>query len=99
MKVVFTEDAGRDLLDIGDYIAADSPLRALSFVREVRRKARDIGSQPRSFPVVPRYESKGIRRRRFRAYLIFYRVDPQAVVILHILHGARDYEVLLDKLP
>lgn len=28
-------------------------------------------------------------------YLIFFRVSDEAVDVLHILHGARDYEKLL----
>ena len=50
-----------------------------------------------AFPLVPHFEQQGIRRRVFRDYLIFYRVDPQVVVIIHILHGARDYERLLSS--
>jgi toxin ParE1/3/4 len=28
-------------------------------------------------------------------YLIFYRIDPDHVVVVHVLHGARDYEAIL----
>jgi plasmid stabilization system protein ParE len=28
-------------------------------------------------------------------YLIFYRVSDEGVEILHVLHGARDYEAIL----
>jgi toxin ParE1/3/4 len=45
--------------------------------------------------VVPRYEHLGIRRRPFGNYLIFYRVGADAIEVVHILHGARDYEPLL----
>ena len=99
MRVDFTEAANQDLLDIGDHIALDSPLRARDFIRLLRRQALRLKDTPRAFPLVPRYESKGIRRRVFRDYLIFYRVDPETVTIIHILHGARDYEALLDQVP
>ena len=99
MKVAFTEAANQDLLAIGDHIALDSPLRAREFIRLLRRQALRLRDGPRAFPLVPRYESKGIRRRVVRDYLVFYRVDPEAVTIIHILHGARDYESLLDRLP
>ncbi len=39
MKVVFTADAEDGLEQIGDHIAKDSHVRALSFVRELRAKA------------------------------------------------------------
>ena len=37
----------------------------------------------------------GIRRRPFGNYLIFYRIGIDAIEVVHILHGARDYEPLL----
>ena len=46
-------------------------------------------------PLVPRFERHGIRRRPYGDYLIFYRVEEDRVAIVHILHGARDYERLL----
>jgi plasmid stabilization system protein ParE len=64
-------------------------------VRELRAKAQQLGDMPRTFPLVPRYEHHGIRRRPFGEYLIFYRVEEDRVAIVHILHGARDYEALL----
>ena len=95
MRVVFAKAAEADLEEIGDYIARDNARRALTFVRELRAKAQDIGSMPRAFPLVPRYEHRGIRRRPYGKYLIFYRVEDDRVSIVHILHGARDYEALL----
>ncbi len=95
MRVVFSQQAKDGLREIALFIARDNKARALSFVGELRAKARDIGSMPRAFPLVPRYEHHGIRRRPHGNYLIFYRVEDDRVSIVHILHGARDYEALL----
>jgi addiction module RelE/StbE family toxin len=95
MKVVFTAEAKAGLREIALYIARDNKARSLSFVRELRAKAQQLGDMPRAFPLVPRYEHHGIRRRPFRDYLIFYRVEDDRIAIVHILHGARDYEALL----
>jgi toxin ParE1/3/4 len=95
MRVVFSEQAKAGLREIALYIARDNKPRALGFVRELRAKAQDIGGMPRAFPLVPRYEHHGIRRRAYRDYLIFYRIEDDRVSIVHILHGARDYEALL----
>lgn len=99
MKVVFTGEARRDLADIGDSIAVDSPNRARSFVRELTLKARQLAEMPRAFPLVPRYETSGVRRRPFGNYLIFYRAEKDQITIVHIMHGARDYERLLFPDP
>lgn len=95
MKVVLTAEALGDLEQIGDYIAGDSPVRARTFVAELVAAARKIGEIPRGFPLVPRFEHLGVRRRVHGSYLIFYRIEEDRVSILHVLHGARDYEALL----
>jgi toxin ParE1/3/4 len=97
MKVVLSEQAKADLREIGLFIARDNKTRARSFVRELQAKARDTGDIPRAFPLIPRYEHHGIRRRPHGDYLIFYRVDEdgECLSIIHILHGARNYEALL----
>jgi len=50
---------------------------------------------PKGFPLVPRYEHLGIRRRVHGNYAIFYRVESKQMMVIHILHGARDYEAIL----
>jgi plasmid stabilization system protein ParE len=92
VKVVFSEQARAGLIAIGDHIAADNPRRAVSFVQELRQTARALADMPRGFPLVPRYERHGIRRRPYKNYLIFYRIEDDRIVIVHVLHGAQDYE-------
>jgi toxin ParE1/3/4 len=99
VRVVFSQAARTDLEQIGDYIARDNPQRARSFVRELQAASIALGDSPRAFQLVPRYETFGIRRRPFGRYLIFYRIDQDRVAIVHILHGARDYEALLFANP
>lgn len=42
MRVVLSNQAEVDLEEIGDYIAADNPVRAVSFVREMREHFHQI---------------------------------------------------------
>lgn len=95
MKVLFSDLAKAGLGDIASFIARDDVTRARLFVRELQAKAREIAASPESFPIMPRYAGLGIRRRVCRDSLIFYRVDADTVYIVHIVHGARDYEALL----
>jgi len=95
MIVQFSHEAERDLEQIADYIARDNPRRALSFVQELRVSCEDLASMPNGFPLVPRYEQHGIRRRVHGNYLIFYRVEAEQAVIVHVLHGATDYAAIL----
>jgi plasmid stabilization system protein ParE len=72
-----------------------APRSALKLVRELRERCESLLNAPRGYPLVPRYEHLGIRRRPFGRFLIFYRVGKDAIEVIHILHGARDYEALL----
>jgi plasmid stabilization system protein ParE len=62
MKLVFAEEARRDLFAIGDYIAKDNPRRALSFVEEIEWHRKRIADHPLAYALVPRHEASGIRR-------------------------------------
>jgi toxin ParE1/3/4 len=95
MKLVFTDKAKADLRRIGEWIAEDNPARAFSFVDELEDRCVRLIGMPRAYPLVPRYEASGIRRVPHGEYLIFYRVTPDTVEILHVLNGARDYEPIL----
>lgn len=95
MIVHLSAEAEQDLETIGDYIARDNPLRVISFLRELREKCLGLEDLPERFPLVPRYEAVGVRHRGHGNYLIFYRVEAEKVVILHILHGAQDYSAIL----
>jgi len=50
---------------------------------------------PERFPLVSRYEAAGLRRRAHGNYLIFYRVEADQVVTIHVLNGAQDYASIL----
>jgi toxin ParE1/3/4 len=95
MIVLISAEAEHDLEAIGDYIASENPSRAISYLRELREKCLALADLPNGFPLVPRYEGAGIRRRVHGNYLIFYRVELQRVVVLHVLHGAQDYAQML----
>jgi toxin ParE1/3/4 len=93
--VVVTAEAESDLDQITIYIAEQSIEFALNFVQELREKCESLADAPRGYPLVPRHEHLGIRRRPFGNYLIFHRVGTSAIEVVHVLHGARDYERLL----
>ena len=97
MKLAFTEDADRDLEEIGDYIATDSPRYARLTVKELKAKARDLLHMPERFAVVGTVDGAVMRRRPYGEYSIFYYVDgpTRTVIIARILHAARDHERIL----
>lgn len=95
MIVVLTETATADLVAIGRHIATDNPQRAKTFVAELKSRCHELGTMPKAFALVPRHEHSGVRRRPYKNYLIFYRIAAGIVEVLHVLHGAQDYETIL----
>src|SRR6185312_2158569 len=95
MRVVLTEAAWADMLNIGLAIKEHNASRAESFVDELYDRCKQLGDMPFAYPLLPDHKATGIRRRVHGNYLIFYRVEDDAVQIIHILHGAMDYERLL----
>ena len=95
MILEFSDEAENDVEQIVDYIAERNPQRALSCIRELRGKCEELVDNPSGFSLVPRYERHSIRRRVHGDYLIFYRIDNEKVVIIHILHGATEYGTIL----
>ena len=97
MIVVLTAEAESDIEAIGDYIAQDNPARALTFIRDLQEQCETLADFPNRFPLVPGYEQRGVRRRVFGNYAIFYRTEVSRVIVLHVLHGARHYEAILSE--
>ncbi len=89
IPVRLSPQAEDDLEAIGDFIAADSPRRAIAFVDELQRMCRSVGHAPEAFPLQPALGA-GLRRVVYQRYLIFYKILPGEVRIERILHGARD---------
>ena len=47
------------------------------------------------FQLAPPFEHLGVRRRVEGPYLIVYRIEQDAVHVLRVVHGARDYPEFL----
>jgi toxin ParE1/3/4 len=92
MEVILTDEAKANLEEIGDFIARDNPVRASSFVAELSKRALDIGLFPEAYPVVGRHRANSVRRCVHGNYLIFYRIFDNLVEVLHIVHGAINFD-------
>jgi toxin ParE1/3/4 len=92
VKVSLSSQAVGDLRRIALFIAQDHPARAASFVEELRETARRLGDLPHGFPLVPRYEAHGIRRRSWKGYGILYSVEPDRVFVHRIIGPGQDHD-------
>ncbi|HUO05911.1 MAG TPA: type II toxin-antitoxin system RelE/ParE family toxin [Candidatus Binataceae bacterium] len=89
MRIDISPLAERDLEAIGDYIAADNPPRALSFVAELRTKCANIAKSPQAYRARPEL-GKDIRSCPHRNYVIFFTATKARLTIVRVLHGAMD---------
>ena len=89
MRLVFTPLAEQDLEAIAAYIAADNLVRALSFVRELRAQCQRITLNPSGYRLRPELDD-GIRSCAHGHYIIFFEATAEAVLVVRVLHSARD---------
>ena len=99
MNVVWAPAALRELKAIREFIQIDNPERGRTFVDEMFAAGARIADMPRAFPLVPKLESKHVRRRAYGRYVILYRVEAERVDILHVAHSAQDYIRNLFDIP
>lgn len=92
-KVRLSTEAIQDIAAIGDEISQYSPRRAAKFTDDIGVEFDLLREMPERFSKVRRHEN--LRRNVFGKYLIFYLVSETAVDIVHIIHGAMDYEAIL----
>lgn len=92
MKTIISRMAEMDMVEIGSWIARDSPRAAARMVDRIVAAVDGLGRYPLRYPVLERLD---LRKRPVGDYVILYRVD-EAVYIVRILHAARDWLSLLE---
>lgn len=90
-RVRLSPRAARDLEEIGDFIARDSPAQAVSFIEELLAKCVAIAEMPEAYPEQTDL-ARGVRRVVHQRYLVFYTVGTHGIRVERILHGARDVD-------
>jgi toxin ParE1/3/4 len=90
VRVVIARAAERDLFAIQRHIAADSPVRAASFVSDLERLCTNtLGASP--YIGAARDEiSPGLRVHPHKGYMICYRVKSDVVRVVRIFHASYD---------
>lgn len=89
MKVYWTQNAIRHLVNIYEYIALNSPVYAKGMVDRITRRSEQIAGQPLSGRKVPEYDAEDIRELIEKPYRIIYRVKLDRIDVLAVIHGAQ----------
>lgn len=89
MRFRFSRRALVDLEEIGEAIAQDKPIRAVTFIQELRDHCRSLVQFPRSHRLRPEL-GEAVRMSVFGPFLVLYVIDDDLLEIRRVVHGARD---------
>ena len=89
MRVFWTNTAVQHLLAIYAHIAQDAPRYGQRMVERLTERSQQIAAFPLSGRMVPEYEAPDVREVIERPYRIIYRIKPDQIDILAVVHGAR----------
>jgi toxin ParE1/3/4 len=87
--------AEQELFDAACYYELQAPNLGQDFLDRVETAFQEISAHPARWPII----SSGIRRRLIHRfpYSLLYRVDPDTVVVLAIMHQSRHPEYWLSR--
>ncbi len=89
VKLIWSPRAAQDLSEICDYIARDSDEYARAFATRAVAIVETLPQQPLLGAKVPEYDRDDLRERLLHNYRIVYRIRPQSIEVVSIVHGAR----------
>ncbi len=89
MRVTLSPLAERDLEAIGDYIAAEDPVRAMQFIDRLRAQCAALAKAPKGYRLRPEL-GPDIRSCACGSYVLFFNVGKTRRTVVRILHGATD---------
>ncbi len=96
-RVVYRPAAATDVFEIAAYIADDNPDRAETFVHDIRAACEQRARLPYSGRPVDAIHPN-LRRFVHGSYLIYYFIlpDEEGIDVVHIIHGARQHERIVQ---
>ena len=89
MRAHWTNTAIEHLLAIYEYIARDSRVYAQRMVDRLTQRSEQIAGFPLSGRMVPEYEAEDIREMIEKPYRIIYRIKPDQIDVLAVIHCAK----------
>ena len=94
-RLRFLPTADADLKDIYVRIAQEDGSAAVRLIERLVASVRRLGEFPDSAPLKPEI-GPGVRSLVVGRYLLLYRVGPNSVDVVRVVHGARDMKGLIE---
>jgi plasmid stabilization system protein ParE len=91
-KIIWTEKASAHLKAIHDYIAEDSSVYAIRFIKSLVNATAKLEVFPMAGRFVPEFEGTSVNLREviYQGYRIIYRLTPDQNEIITVSHGRED---------
>jgi len=99
-EVIWSNIAEKDLIDIVEYISADSPSTALKSFKNIKQKASKRYSFPERGRVVPELRDQGIVQYReliISPWRVIYRISEKSIYVLSVLDARQNIEDILFR--
>ena len=99
-NVIWASVAEKDLLNIVEYIAEDSPQNALQILAKIKKQASSLYTLPERGRIVPELYDQGIllyRELIVAPWRLIYRIAGQEIFILSVIDSRRNVEDILLK--
>lgn len=89
VKIIWSEQATKDLNEIFTYISRDSPYFATLLANQIYEVVSNLIDFPNIGRKVPEFKNPSIREIIFKNYRIIYRINQNNIEIVTIFHGRR----------
>ena len=89
MRLRITSRAAADLAGLWRHVASTDPVVADRVLARIDAGIRMLSRFPQAAPERPDI-APGLRAHPVRPWVILYRLDPEAVVVVRVLDGRRD---------
>ena len=96
MRYILSPIVKEDLDEIADWIAQDSPRRAIKIVRELRAEFRKIAQQPMLYQRRPDI-GEDVRLATVGHYVILFWINGDVARFERVVYGGRDLPPLFDQ--
>lgn len=95
--VEWSDEALRDVEEIAEYIERSSPQNAVDVVRAIRAAALRLEPFPMAHRMIPELHDPDRRETFVHMWRLMYRVLPDRIRIVGVIHGARLLTNISDR--
>jgi toxin ParE1/3/4 len=96
-QLAWSPEAIEDIEAIASYIERDSSRYAQVVASKIVATAESIPNHPEIGRIVPEIGVRDIRERFVYSYRVIYRIEPERVLIVAVIHGSRLLQPFVER--